>query len=157
MRSNFVHATVSNVSSGLKFHQQRRRLNQVERDSHRSKLYNDNVRTATNDDATSLIFIYFTSTQGGESHKRLSAANRTVTRALLLYNIDLVLINISIISLVLLNVFNSTSIPIRTVTTKVVLSFCCLSLCPLFSCNQNRWGRKRAIKVNSAFKTGRAI
>ena len=99
MRSNFVYATVSNVSSGLKFHQQRRRLNQVERDSHRSKLYNNNVRTATNDDASILIPGYFISTLGGESHKRLSAAKWTVTRVLFLYGIDVVLINISVISL----------------------------------------------------------
>ena len=105
MRSNFVYATVSNVSSGLKFHQQRRRLNQVERDSHRSKLYNDNVWTAINDDATSLIFIHFTPTQGGESHKRLSAAKWTVTRVLFLYRIDVVLINISVFRLLLLNVY----------------------------------------------------
>ena len=101
MRSNFIYATVNNVSSGLKFHQQRRRLNQVERYSNRSKLYNYNVWTATNDDAASLILVHFTSTQGGESHKRLSAAKWTVTRVLSLYSIDIVLVNISVISLAL--------------------------------------------------------
>ena len=155
MRSNFVYATVSNVSSGLKFHQQRRRLNQVERDSHRSKLYNDNVRTATNDDATSLIFIYFTSTQGGESHKRLSAANRTVTRALLLYNIDR-------LTLVSFRLFCQTYLTLRRFQFARLLpkSFCHSVVCHCVRyslAKQDRLAQKRAIEVNSAFMTGRVI
>ena len=132
MRSNFVYATVSNVSSGLKFHQQRRRLNQVERDSHRSKLYNNNVRTATNDDAASLIIVYFTSTQGGESHKRLSAAKWTVTRVLFPHCIDVILINISVISLAFVRCIQLIRLrfPIARLLPE---SFCRSSSRPLFS------------------------
>ena len=132
MRSDFIYATVSNISSVLEVPPtttplRSSRTRQLPQQALLRQRSDCNQRRRLHTHPRLLLY-----TLGGESHKRLSAAKWTVTRVLFPHCMDVILVNINVNSLAFVKCIQLVRLrfPLARLLQE---SFCRSSSRPLFS------------------------